>query len=187
MTRLPCQRLFRRSGLIGRPAEHLAAAFAQAGALFVHAGNDPSPVRNFRQAEPQDIAGAEPPLILLGKGFACCRQQRQAQGQAGHEREMSDVEPISSHHCPQKRPTLRSSARRFAALESSMMVLRRVAAEQDRKPLCNEISIECCCSALTGSAPELPRLLSVLRRRSDTARVAHGSPSRRRKPPNPMV
>jgi len=58
----------------------------------------------------------------------------QAKCQAGHEREISDLQPINAHHCPQNRPTFavirQAVGKRFATLESIMMVLRGVGAHQ---------------------------------------------------------
>jgi len=94
--------LLRRSRSLGRPAKNTAAAFAQAGPLPVHAGRDPFHAGNFRRAEPENIASAESSLIILSEGPARRRQHRQAECQAGHQREISDFEPINSHRRPQK-------------------------------------------------------------------------------------
>lgn len=94
--------LLRRSRSLGRPAENTAAAFAQTGPLPMHAGRDPVHAGNFRRAEPEDITSAESSLIILSESTARGRQHRQAECQAGHQREISDFEPINSHRCPQK-------------------------------------------------------------------------------------
>src|SRR5258708_5908495 len=87
-------------GIADRLAKYLAAAFAQTGALPVHAGRDPVHVGNFRRAEPEHVASAKPALIVLREGAARRRQHRQAEYQAGLKREVPDVEQINSHDCP---------------------------------------------------------------------------------------
>jgi hypothetical protein len=93
----------RRSRPVGRPAKNPATALAQIGALPPHARRDPFHAGNFRCAEPEDIASAESPLIVLRKGAARRRQHRHAEHQAGHEREISEIEFARSHRCPPKK------------------------------------------------------------------------------------
>jgi hypothetical protein len=89
--------------LLGWLAKDPAAALAQAGALSLHASGDPFDARNFRRAEPENIARAKSPLILLRERAAHRRQHRQAKRQDGHEREISEFEQINSHRRrPQK-------------------------------------------------------------------------------------
>jgi hypothetical protein len=94
--------LLRRRRSLGWPAKNTAAAFAQTGPLPMHAGRDPFHAGNFRRAEPENIASAEASLIILSEGATRRRQHRQAERQAGHQRGISDFEPINSHRCPQK-------------------------------------------------------------------------------------
>jgi hypothetical protein len=98
----PRATLLRLGRPVGRLAENPAAALAQTGALPVHACRDPFHVGNFRRAEPQNIASAKSALIILSEGTACRRQHRQTKRQAGHKREISDLEPINLHRRPQK-------------------------------------------------------------------------------------
>ena len=117
----------------------------------MHTGRDPLHVGNFRRAEPENIARAESSLILLSEGAARRRQHRHAERQAGHECEISDFEPINSHHRPRKGLTLRSSAARFATLESIEINQDRIEISADPSRFENsyapEFSITACIAA----------------------------------------
>src|ERR1700681_3315197 len=92
--------LLGRGRLFGWFAENAATTFAQAGPLLVHAGGNTLHARDFRCAKPENIAGAKPALIVLGKCVAGRRQQCQTESQPRCSLEIANREQINWHSRP---------------------------------------------------------------------------------------
>jgi hypothetical protein len=74
-------------------------------------------------------------LIVLCKCVAHCRQHCQTESQTRHGLEITNCEQRNWHSRPLDRPTLRLSARRLAALESTIIVSTPMPILQDSQPL----------------------------------------------------
>jgi hypothetical protein len=92
--------LLGRGRLFGWFAENAATTFAQAGPLLVHAGGNTVHARDFRCTKPENIAGAKPALIVLGKCVARRRQQCQTKSQPRCGLEIANREQINWHSRP---------------------------------------------------------------------------------------
>jgi hypothetical protein len=144
-----------RGRLFGWLAENAATTFAQTSPLPAHAGGNTLHTRNFRRAKSKNIAGAKPALIVLRKCVTHCRQHCQTESQTRYGLEITNCEQSNWHSRPLRldRPTLRSFARRLAALESTIIVSTRLPILQDSQPTLHRNSV----SALTARSHPLCR------------------------------
>src|SRR5258707_4744367 len=111
----------RRGRLVCWFAENGATTIAQTSPLLAHAGGNTLHPRNFRRTKSKNIAGAKPALIILCKCVTHCRQHCQTESQTRYGLEITNCEQSNWHSRPLGRPTLRSSARRLAVLESTII------------------------------------------------------------------